>query len=258
MNLLIIYSPEAHVSDISWAFAEKGHHVVPFDEWVTYIILDQSEKQRLYEKIKRNIKSNDIEVCFTWNYMPLLSDVCEEMGIPYLSWSFDSPILHIFAKNMYNKCNHFFVFDKRFYEELHSYHLPHVYYLPLAINSLRLRNLVITEEEIAHYKRDVSFVGNLYHNNLYDEWLKILPKDVTDQVEDVFYRQFNNWEEIYDYFEPNKDIVVYHSIEELKDQIAYYLSHEKERVTILANGYKKVHAEHTYIQRVEKMMETLK
>ena len=56
-------------------------------------------------------------------------------------------------------------------------------------------------------------------------------------------------------YEPGKEVELFSSFEELEDKAAFYLRHEKERLTIAMNGYKRTCAEHTMRQRVHKMME---
>lgn len=60
--------------------------------------------------------------------------------------------------------------------------------------------------------------------------------------------------EITEYFEIGKDLEVYGSEQELLDKIKYYLTHEEERKQIAANGYEKVKKEHTYVKRLELML----
>ena len=56
--------------------------------------------------------------------------------------------------------------------------------------------------------------------------------------------------ELEEYFEIGKDIEVYHNLEELVSKIDYYLKHEKERIRIAINGYKKVREHHSYEKRM--------
>lgn len=63
----------------------------------------------------------------------------------------------------------------------------------------------------------------------------------------------NYQEDFLEYFEPDEDVVFYASYEELLDKVEFYLSHDRERQRIARNAYEKVSAEHTYLQRVEKM-----
>lgn len=58
-------------------------------------------------------------------------------------------------------------------------------------------------------------------------------------------------------FEPDKEIILFHSLEELEDKAAYYLSHEKERLNIALNGYQKVkecYNYHVLLQYIFKMV----
>ena len=63
----------------------------------------------------------------------------------------------------------------------------------------------------------------------------------------------NFQEDFLEYFEPDEDVVFYSSYEELLDKVEFYLNHDQERQRIARNAYKKVAAEHTYLQRVETM-----
>ncbi len=65
----------------------------------------------------------------------------------------------------------------------------------------------------------------------------------------------SNYQEDYmEYFEENKDFVIYYDYEDLMDKVKYYLTHDDERMKIAKNGQEKVLAEHTYLQRVEQML----
>ena len=52
-----------------------------------------------------------------------------------------------------------------------------------------------------------------------------------------------------DYFVPDEDFVYYESREDLLNKIEYYLSHDKERCAIAANGLNKVSRGHSYVDR---------
>ena len=62
-------------------------------------------------------------------------------------------------------------------------------------------------------------------------------------------------EEIQTFFNENEDIVLYDSLEELKDKCGYYLEHESERKEIAHAGFRKVTSgSHTYVDRVQVML----
>lgn len=60
-----------------------------------------------------------------------------------------------------------------------------------------------------------------------------------------------NWQEDFvDCFVPDEDFVYYSDSEDLMYKIEYFLSHEKERLEILQNGYIKVLRNHTFEKRI--------
>ena len=48
---------------------------------------------------------------------------------------------------------------------------------------------------------------------------------------------------------------VYHNLEELEDKIAYYLTHEKERLTVAINGYKRIKDHHSLKARLRQALD---
>ncbi len=68
----------------------------------------------------------------------------------------------------------------------------------------------------------------------------------------------NYQEDFLDYFEPGVDYAYYDSYEDLLMKIEYYLTHEEERQTIARNGYEKVKAYHTYRNRFDTIISTMK
>jgi len=66
----------------------------------------------------------------------------------------------------------------------------------------------------------------------------------------------SNYQEDYlELFEPDEDIVLYYSYEDLLDKVDFYLKNETERKRIALNGYQKVITNHTYLQRVETILD---
>ncbi len=57
-----------------------------------------------------------------------------------------------------------------------------------------------------------------------------------------------------DIFEIDKEIVTFETIAELKEKVAYYLSHDDEREEIALRSYERAHKEHTYEQRLKTIM----
>ena len=59
-------------------------------------------------------------------------------------------------------------------------------------------------------------------------------------------------------FEPGKEIVAYHSVEECAELIQYYLVHEDERAIIARAGQERTLREHTYYHRMKEFVEIVR
>lgn len=67
----------------------------------------------------------------------------------------------------------------------------------------------------------------------------------------------NEQEEIEELFTPGVDLVTFQSLDEMKDKIGYYLSHERERIRIAMNGYQKVRDYYSYPHQLTTILKNL-
>lgn len=109
-------------------------------------------------------KNYNYTFVFSINFFPSVSDVCNIVGIPYMSLVVDSPVLELFSTSLANKCNKIFIFDRRLYEEFLPVNPDGIYHIPLATN-VRGNHKTCTQASEALKKRfssDISFIGSLY------------------------------------------------------------------------------------------------
>lgn len=128
--------------------------------------------------IEPQLKLHEPEFVFSFNYIPNVSIVCQEHNIPYVSWVYDSPYIHVFSYTVLNPCNYIFLFDYDLYDKLSREGISTVYYLPLAVNEKRLKSLENTEYRRKRFGADISFVGSLYNepkHRLFDRFQVIHP-----------------------------------------------------------------------------------
>lgn len=59
-----------------------------------------------------------------------------------------------------------------------------------------------------------------------------------------------------DLFKPDEEIVLFHTRDELKEKVDYYLQRPEARKRIAEAGYRRAHADHTYRQRLEQVIKT--
>ncbi|MCI8992075.1 MAG: glycosyltransferase [Eubacterium sp.] len=84
-----------------------------------------------------------------------------------------------------------------------------------------------------------------------------IPLRVWDVLASGGFLMTNYQVEILDYFEPDRDLVIFESPEELEKKVSYYLEHEEEREQIARNGKEKLVRYHPYNGRLQKMLSTV-
>ncbi len=161
-----------------WKFFGKTDIVQTLESMGNTVILYPKEPKnyrqdpRFRSELRKFVKEQNLDVIFSLNYYPILSNVCNDMKIPYISWCYDSPLVLTYSKTILHDCNYIFIFDSQMVEDLEALGAPHVYYLPMAVNPERLQKLTPTAQQKDLLDADVSFVGSLYNekHNLYDRF----------------------------------------------------------------------------------------
>ncbi len=54
--------------------------------------------------------------------------------------------------------------------------------------------------------------------------------------------------------ENGRELVIYENLRDLKQKVAYYLTHEEERLQIAQNGYKRILQKHNYTERIQDIL----
>lgn len=137
------------------------------------------------------IKEEAIDVVFSFNYYPVLSLVCQKIKMPYLSWCYDSPLVLLYSRTIFNSCNFIFIFDSQMVMELKKLGVDNVYYLPMAVNISRLDGLSANENAKKILDADVSFVGTMYNekHNLYSRYEEKLDSYTRGYLEGIMQAQ---------------------------------------------------------------------
>ncbi len=141
---------------------------------VLYRLKDVHE-DAYFEKCMRELLTEDIyDAVVSVNYYPVLAKMCFAFSVPYLSWSYDSPLnISNMEETLGYETNYVFFFDR---EECHKYQrkgYTNVYHMPLAVNGKRLDAVEITDPDREKYSADISMVGQLYESVLPELMLPI-------------------------------------------------------------------------------------
>lgn len=116
------------------------------------------------------------DAVFSINYFPVLSGICMQYDIPYLSWSYDAPLnIEKIEETLGNPVNYVFFFDRAECQKYWDKGYTNIYHLPLAVNTERLDRIIITQENRKQFQTEVSMVGQLY-----ETFLPVLMQPLSD------------------------------------------------------------------------------
>lgn len=172
MQILIYKWKAYNYRDIYETFLAMGHTVDVIEQQLKSYDEDAAFEARLMDKLKQT----HYDFVFTVNYFALISNVCERCKVKYVSWSCDNPLISMYHKSVFHDCNYIFLFDKRNFLEFKAMGVPHIYYLPLAVDAKRMDTLLEEADDLNLYQNEVAFVGSLYERNTYDKIKSTLPE----------------------------------------------------------------------------------
>ncbi len=161
MKILFIEWASFGNADIKDAFNKEGHSIVCFP----FSNKDARRDAEIEAALTDRLRGTVPDAVFSFNYFPLVSNVCKREGLPYLSWIYDSPYVMLYSYTAVNPCNHIHVFDRALCREFQAAGIKTVHYLPMAANTERLDTL-----DAGALDYDISFVGSLYteSHNFFD------------------------------------------------------------------------------------------
>lgn len=113
---------------------------------------------------------NHIELCYSFNFYPVLAEAAHRHNIKYLSLVYDSPFVNLYSYTITYETNYVFVFDKAEFYKLRNMGISTVYYTVLPVNADIIDFLLEKEYDRERLSAEVSFVGALYHeehNNVF-------------------------------------------------------------------------------------------
>lgn len=189
MDFLFVKTKDSTI-DIAWTLLELGHHVNCVDD----VILDPLIPDDLAKnKLREALKTHPVDYVISYLFIPTVSNLCEEESVFYVSWTYDSPLIPLFDNAIYNKHNITFVFDQSECEHLRDINAPNIHYLPMGINLSRVGALEITQDDESKFASDISFVGNLYENNSYNEIIHLIPESLQTELKTYLLNNTCTW-----------------------------------------------------------------
>lgn len=166
MKVLFIEWKSFGNDDIKEAFEAEGHRVVSYP----FSNSDGRRDAKLEQDLSSVLHKETPDIVFSFNYFPVISNVCKKEDIRYISWIYDSPYVMLYSYTVINPCNIIYIFDKELYMEFHNAGIQTVRYMPMAANTERLDRLVAANVDTTttrnsmkiDFSYDISFIGSLY------------------------------------------------------------------------------------------------
>jgi len=161
MNILFYRYGSICEPDVLETFGKFGFNVYEIKDEISDKNITPAQGIAILNKV---LDKKNVDVIFTINFYPFISEVCNIYKIPYISWIVDSPVVELFSVSIKNPYNRIFLFDRETYNDLHDLNPDCIFHLPLAIN-VTAKDKVIKNAnsyDLEKFKSDISFVGSLY------------------------------------------------------------------------------------------------
>ena len=186
MKIFYYYWGENPKDDMVSALKAAGHTVVMSDSFVNGY--DNTHDAEILFDRQMSGETGDCAI-FSFNYFPFLSHIAHKHGLPYISWVYDCPHLTLYSHTISYPENHIFIFDKKMCDTAISCGAVHIFHLPLAFSKRRMPDTSLCTDA---YRYEVSFVGSLYDNNLFDR-INYLPPYLSGYIDSLIGSQQKLW-----------------------------------------------------------------
>ena len=190
MNFLFVPTINS-IFDIPWELQNLYHNV---DIINTTQFDPNGCTDAQFISLKQQLHSNNYDFIISYLFIPDVSDICANYNIPYISWTYDSPLISLFTPSIFNHTNYTFIFDKLQCKRLETLGAPHIFHMPLAVNLERTGCLNITKEDESNYSHDISFIGSLYNENTYNELIHVFPEELQLKLKLYLMKHMCRWD----------------------------------------------------------------
>ena len=89
------------------ALTAMGHEVIPF----IHEDYNADVSEVFDRELKKTVESSHADAVFSYNYFPVVALSCRDLGLPYISFLYDSPYSYIYSYTLAFETNHVFLFD---------------------------------------------------------------------------------------------------------------------------------------------------
>lgn len=129
------------------------------EEETFYTPEDFVHDARLQQMVRERLKGEKCDFVFTVNFWPVLAPVLDDLGMKYVSWSYDAPLRLAGTDEMERDNNFIFLFDRGQVQEYQNQGVTRVFHLPLGVDIPAFEK-ALSKKSSHHY--GISFIGSFY------------------------------------------------------------------------------------------------
>lgn len=128
-----------------------------------YQLKDWEEDEAFQQQFRKALEKEAFDAVISINFNPIISAICQEKGVPYLSWVYDSPLHIRDLSPLKNEVNRTFFFDRGMAEAFREQGIA-AEHLALAgdLYSFQKRIREASAAERKRFSSGISMVGKLY------------------------------------------------------------------------------------------------
>ena len=172
MKILFVGSEKLQALGAVAALHAMGHEIAFYPEPAESTGEDEKHEERFGDFLCKN----KVDFVLAHIFIPAIARQTKKYEVKYAIYSMDSPMYTAWCEDAFQaKHCYLFYFDAKEYRMVKKLGCKNAYYLPLAADFIQASNLVITDDEIKKNQCDISFVGGLYSENLYDVCVQDFP-----------------------------------------------------------------------------------
>lgn len=148
---------------------------------------DWEKDPKLEKQLREKLSNRVYDAVLSVNFAPIVSNVCESMGIRYVAWVYDSPTHIRNVDVMKNSCNEIYFFDRGQAEELKKQGIQG-FHMPLAVDTEVFGETIRKSGTKKKYTSDIALVGQLYQTD-YAYFTSVLPEYERGYLEGILTAQ---------------------------------------------------------------------
>ena len=181
------------ISDLTDALKNLGYEVEVYGERIT----ESFPNSKVIDKLTEYIGTRSITHIMSIDIQDNLVLAAQQMKIKYISVIWDAPYFNLYSPMGRIECCYFSVFDQMDYERCKERNTPHIIYQPLSVARdfmMDLHDQMVRGAK--QYRHEISFIGGLYDNNFYDEFMTNAPAVLQDYFISIFEEAAFKWDGI--------------------------------------------------------------